>query len=70
LFLFEATKRIARTFSEVKGKKLGQVTAVNGGSLMIHGQGGFIEVHRVRWDGGRKIAAAEAGIEAGTILGL
>ena len=70
LFLFEATKRIARTFSEVKGKKLGQVTAVNGGSLAIHGQGGFIEVHRVRWDGGRKIAAAEAGIEAGTILGL
>lgn len=68
LFLFESTKRIARTFSEVKGKKLGQVTAVNGGSLSIHGQGGFIEVHRVRWDGGRKIAAAEAGLEVGTIL--
>jgi methionyl-tRNA formyltransferase len=53
----------------VKGKKLGQVTAANGGSLLIHGQGGFIEVHRVRWDGGRKIAAAEAGLEIGTILG-
>jgi methionyl-tRNA formyltransferase len=69
LFLFEATKRIARTFSEVKGKKLGQVTAQNGSSLLIHGQGGFIEVHRVRWDGGRKIAASEAGLEVGTILG-
>jgi methionyl-tRNA formyltransferase len=69
LFLFEATKRIARTFSEVKGKKIGEVVAQNGGSLTIHGQGGFIEVHRVRWDGGRKIAAGEAGLAVGTILG-
>ena len=60
LFLFECTKRIARTFSEVKGKKIGQVVAQNGSSLVIHGQGGFIEVQRVRWDGGRKIAAGEA----------
>ncbi len=69
LFLFESTKRIARTFSEVKGKKIGQVAAVSGGGLMIHGQGGFIEVHRSRWDGGKKIAAAEAGLEVGAILG-
>jgi len=69
LFLFEATKRIARTFSEVKGKKIGEIVAQNGGSLTIHGQGGFIEVHRVRWDGGRKIAAGEAGLAVGTILG-
>jgi len=68
LFLFEATKRIARTFSEVKGKKIGEIVAQNGGSLTIHGQGGFIEVHRVRWDGGRKIAAGEAGLAVGTIL--
>ena len=60
LFLFECTKRIARTFSEVKGKKIGQVVAQNGSNLLIHGQGGFIEVQRVRWDGGRKIAAGEA----------
>jgi hypothetical protein len=26
-------------------------------------------VHRIRWDGGKKIAAAEAGLEVGTILG-
>jgi methionyl-tRNA formyltransferase len=69
LFLFESTKRIARTFSEVKGKKIGQVVAQTGSSLVIHGQGGFIEVHRVRWDGGKKIAAGEAGLEVGTILG-
>jgi methionyl-tRNA formyltransferase len=69
LFLFECGKRIARTFSEVKGKKLGQVVAQSGSSLVIHGQGGFIEVHRVRLDGGKKVAAAEAGLEVGTILG-
>ena len=69
LFLFESTKRIARTFSEVKGKKIGQVVAQNGASLVIHGQGGFIEVHRVRRDGGKKVAAGEAEIPVGTILG-
>ena len=69
LFLFESTKRIARTFSEVKGKKIGQVVAQNGASLVIHGQGGFIEVHRVRRDGGKKVAAAEAELPVGTILG-
>ena len=69
LFLFECTRRIARTFSEVKGKKIGQVVAQNGSSLVIHGQGGFIEVHRVRWDGGRKIAAGEADLAVGSILG-
>jgi methionyl-tRNA formyltransferase len=69
LFLFESTKRIARTFSEVKGKKIGQVVAQSSSGVVIHGQGGFIEVHRIRWDGGKKIAAAEAGLEIGTILG-
>lgn len=69
LFLFECRKRIARTFSEVKGKKLGEVVAVTGAGALIHGQGGFIEVQRVRWDGGKKVAAAEADLVAGTILG-
>ena len=69
LFLFESTKRIARTFSEVKGKKIGQVVARNGSSLLIHGQGGFIEVQRVRWDGGKKIPACEAELAVGAILG-
>jgi methionyl-tRNA formyltransferase len=69
LFLFDCRKRIARTFSEVKGKKLGEVVAVTDAGAMIHGQGGFIEVQRARWDGGKKVAASELGIETGTILG-
>lgn len=69
LFLFECTKRIARTFSEVKGKKIGQVVAQNGSNLVIHGQGGFIEVQRVRWDGSKKITAGEAELPVDTILG-
>jgi methionyl-tRNA formyltransferase len=69
LFLFDCRKRIARTFSEVKGKKLGEVVAVTGSGALIHGQGGFIEVQRVRWDNGRKVAVAEADLAVGTILG-
>jgi methionyl-tRNA formyltransferase len=69
LFMFESAKRIARTFSEIKGKKIGQIVAQSGSSLVVHGQGGFIDVHRVRWDGGKKIAASEAGLEAGATLG-
>jgi methionyl-tRNA formyltransferase len=69
VFLFESAKRIARTFSEVKGKKIGEIVAQNGSSLTIHGQGGFIEVHRVRFDGGKKVAATDSGLAVGMILG-
>lgn len=69
LFLFESSKRTARTFSEVKGRKIGQVVGGTETSLTIHGQGGFIEVHRVRWDGGKKLPAREAGLEIGALLG-
>lgn len=69
LYLFECRKRIARTFSEVKGKKLGEVAAITDAGALIHGQGGFIEVQRVRWDGGKKVAATEADLAVGTILG-
>jgi methionyl-tRNA formyltransferase len=69
LFVFDAVKRIARTFSVVKGKKLGEVVAVNGNALVVHGQGGFIELGRVRPDGGRKGPASDAGIAVGTVLG-
>ena len=69
LFLYDSRKRVARTFSEVKGKKIGQIVAQNGSNLVIHGQGGFIEVQRVRWDGGKKIAAGEAEVAVDTILG-
>jgi len=69
LFVFDATKRIARTFGEVKGKKIGEVVAIDDGALVVHGQGGFIEIARARPDGGRKGGAAEAGVAVGTILG-
>src|SRR6201995_3976438 len=36
LFLFDSSKRIARTFAEVKGKKIAQVVGQTGGSLVIH----------------------------------
>jgi methionyl-tRNA formyltransferase len=69
LFLFDARKRIARTFAEVKGKKIGEVVAHAGGSVVVHGQGGFVEIGRIRPDGGKKTAAAEAGVPVGAILG-
>jgi methionyl-tRNA formyltransferase len=69
LFLYDARKRIARTFSEVKGKKIGQVVAQTEAGLIVHGQGGFIEIGRIRPEGGRKVPAAEAGVPVGAILG-
>jgi methionyl-tRNA formyltransferase len=69
LYLFDCTKRIARTFSEVKGKKIGEVVGQTDTGLLIHGQGGFIEVHRLRWADGKKVAVAEAGLAVGAILG-
>ena len=35
----------------------------------LYREGGFIEVHRVRWDGGKKVTAAEADLAEGAILG-
>lgn len=69
LFLFDCRKRVAATFGSIKGKKIGQVVAVDGDGVSILGQGGFIVVQRVRWDGGKKIAANEAGLEVGAMLG-
>jgi methionyl-tRNA formyltransferase len=69
LFLYDAKKRVARTFAEVKGKKIGQVVAESGTGIVVHGQGGFIEVGRIRPEGGKKIAAAEVGVPVGAILG-
>jgi methionyl-tRNA formyltransferase len=69
LFLYDAAKRIARTFGEVRGKKIGQVVALSDKSFTVHGQGGFVEVSRCRFADGKKIAASEAGIAEGTLLG-
>ncbi|MDE2582904.1 MAG: methionyl-tRNA formyltransferase [Rhodospirillales bacterium] len=69
LFVFDCTKRIARTFGEVKGHKVGEVVAAGPAGITVLGQGGFLDITRLRWDGGKKVAAAAAGIEAGAMLG-
>ncbi len=69
LFLYDASKRIARTFSEVKGKKIGEVVAHTSSGIVVHGQGGFVEIGRIRPEGGKKGAATEAGVPVGAILG-
>ena len=68
VFLHDARKVVARVFAEVKGKKLGEVVSVGPGGMRVMGQGGFLDVGRVRVEGGKKVAAAEAGIAAGTVL--
>ena len=69
LYLFDAKKHVARSFGEVRGKKIGQVVAKGAASFTVHGQGGFIEVLRCRFEDGKKIAANEAAIEVGAVLG-
>jgi methionyl-tRNA formyltransferase len=69
LSIFDARKRIARTFAEVRGARPGQVTDIGGAGFTVHAQGGFLEVLRCRIDDGKKIAGSEAGISSGTVLG-
>ncbi|MGO8866928.1 MAG: methionyl-tRNA formyltransferase [Alphaproteobacteria bacterium] len=69
LFIFDARMQIAHTFGEVRGKKIGQVVAASEKSFTVLGQGGFVEVLRCRFEDGKKIAAGEAGIAAGTLFG-
>ena len=69
LHLFDAKKHGARRFAAVKGLRPGQVVTAPPGSLMVHAQGGFIEVLRLRFEDGKKIAASEAGIAVGAVLG-
>ena len=72
LLLLESRKHLARTFSQVKGR-IGAVTAVSDKSLLVTAQGGQIEVFTLRYEDGKKLAAAEfcaaAGIVPGTLLG-
>jgi methionyl-tRNA formyltransferase len=70
LYLFDARKRVARTFAEVKGHRPGEVVAATAVNITIHAPGGFIELLRCRFEDGKKIAAGEAGIAVGTVLGV
>ena len=69
LYLYDARKVIARSFGEVRGKRIGQVARLGAKSFTVHGQGGFVEVFRCRLGDGKKVAANEAGIAEGAILG-
>ncbi|MBV8935341.1 MAG: hypothetical protein JO095_06015 [Alphaproteobacteria bacterium] len=69
LYLFDARKIIAPTFGAVRGRKIGEVVSVGEAGMRILAQGGYVEVSRVRLDDGPKIAATEAGIAEGTVLG-
>lgn len=69
LFLFEASKTHAPTFAAVKGRKMGQIVAIDAAGLTIQAHGGTLTAQRVRWDGGKKVPAAESALEVGTILG-
>ena len=69
LSLFEARKITARTFGQVRGKRIGTVVAADDKSFTVCAQGGFIEVFRCRFENGKKIPAGAAGIAAGTALG-
>jgi methionyl-tRNA formyltransferase len=68
LQLYDARKHSARTFSQVKGR-IGAVTAIDGESVRISAQGGQIEVFKLRYDGGKKLPAAQFCAEAGICLG-
>ena len=68
LQLFGSKKRLARTFGAVKGK-IGEVTEVGAGGMVVTAQGGQIEIAKGKLGSGKKLASAELGIAVGTILG-
>ncbi|MDT7952140.1 MAG: methionyl-tRNA formyltransferase [Acetobacteraceae bacterium] len=69
LYLFEVEKRPARTFSKVKGKKMGQLVSLDTTGAVIQAPGGAIVAKRLRFEDGKKVAAEESGLLVGTILG-
>ncbi len=59
----------ARLAEAPDGAKPGTVLSVNGDGAVIAAADGAVRAIRVRPDGGGKIGAAEAGLEAGEVLG-
>jgi methionyl-tRNA formyltransferase len=72
LQIFDARKRLARRFADVKGK-VGEVSDVTEASFKVTAQGGAIEVLRARGEDGKKLSGGEvaraAGITSGSMLG-
>ena len=69
LQIFDAKKHPVRTFGEVRGVKPGQVTRVDAKGFAVYAHGGFLAVERCRVGEGAKIAASEAGLVVGAVLG-
>ena len=72
LRVMEAWAMAARTFAAVKGA-VGEVSGITDRSIFITAQGGQIEATKLRFAAGKKLAAplaaAEAGLEVGAVLG-
>jgi methionyl-tRNA formyltransferase len=68
LQLFDSRKELVRTFGAVKGK-IGEVVEVKEGRLVIAAQGGRIHAGKAKLGDAKKVAAAEAGIKPGSMLG-
>ena len=72
LQIFDARKRVVRTYGAVKGK-IGEVVEVSDKSFQVSAQGGRIEVLRAKLGEGKKVAAGElvaaGAIKAGAVLG-
>jgi methionyl-tRNA formyltransferase len=69
LQIFDARKSAARTFGEVKGRKLGEVVAKGAAGFTVMAAGGFIEVLRCKRGDSKKTPANEAAIDPGMMLG-
>jgi methionyl-tRNA formyltransferase len=73
LQLFDARKHPVGRYSQVKGS-IGAVAAIDEKSVLVTAQGGQVEVLTLRYDNGKKLPApqicVEAGIRAGTVLGV
>jgi methionyl-tRNA formyltransferase len=72
LQLHAVRKHPARRFADVKGA-IGAVSAIGEESIFVSAQGGQIEIFKLRYDGGKKLPAAQlcaaAGLSVGSILG-
>ena len=66
--LFGSKKHLARTFGAVKGKP-GEISAIAATSLFVTAQGGQIEVAKLKFEDGKKIAAAEFVAAHGLVIG-
>jgi methionyl-tRNA formyltransferase len=72
LQIFDARKRLARRYADVKGKA-GEVFDITDASFKVTAQGGAVEVLRARAEDGKKLSGGDVaralGLTSGTLLG-